>query len=246
LSARSVSDKKNDSKRLKDDAKMILRILSKEDSRSRALHHLLLQKVNPSGYERKLQETEEATRLAKIREEREYEERRERRKINGIIERYSIIDKENFMRAREIYRRGDSIPRNLQKYIQVIEAEPYLTFENELSAPKQVTRLTMSGQDYQYRQNFPAFGAVTQSNAWTQKLGTKVEKKTTVVGAWTKSLDTEVLAKLPDPPKVVSKKNNTSLQLHNECEDDHDDDYGSDAVEYDSYAKPDEEYDDEW
>lgn len=224
LLAVSVDEKKNDVKKLKELSQTILRILSKDDSRSHGLHQLLLQKVNPIGYAERIAENEERARLAEEQQREANELRRERARIDRIVNGYSHVDKENFMKARELYRQGKNIPHNLQRYIMIIECNPYLSFETELTAkPIVKTKLVAvsSGGDHQYRQQFPAFGAVTQPNAWAQKLGTKVEAKSIVQGSWTSKIDTEKLKNLPDPPKVIiGKKHSSNEQFVDEYEED--------------------------
>lgn len=243
LLAVSVDEKKNDVKKLKELSQTILRILSKDDSRAHKLHNLLLQKVNPVGYADQLRESEERARFAEEQQREANELRRERGRIDRIVSNFSRIDKENYMKARELYRQGRQIPRDFQRFMMIIESNPYLSFESELTAkPVANTKVVMtaSGSDYQYKQQFPAFGATTQPNAWAQKLGTKVEEKLVVQGAWTAKIDTEKLRNLPDPPKVqLEKKRSSHEQIVDEGEED-------DWENYPYCTDPDFERDEEW
>lgn len=236
----SVEEKKNDVKTLKELSQTLLRILSKDDSRAKALHSLLVQKVNPSGYAARLAETEERVMLAEEQRKQAYETRREQSRIDRIVEGYSHVDKENYMIAREMYSQRRNIPRELQKYVMVIEHSPYLSFAGELakscSAAKVV--LTVVGSDHQYKKQFPTVGVTVAPNAWTQKLGTKVEEKSTVQGAWVARIDTEKLVNLPDPPKVVVERKVCSQTMYL----DEDEDEWLNANPYTNHDYSDEEW----
>lgn len=218
LLAVSVDEKKNDVNELKKVSEKLLRILSKDDSRSRALHHILIRKVNPEGYARQLVENAELARIAEEQKQFAYNSRREQSRIDRIVDGFTHVDKANYMIARELHMQGKHIPRDLQRYIMVIDHSPYLTFRTELTKPVSAkVILTSTGSDHQYKKQFPTVGATVQPNAWTQKLGTKVEDKPIVRGAWVAPIDTEMLKNLPDPPKVVvERKQPTYIQTAEE------------------------------
>lgn len=239
----SVESKKSDAKTLKELSQTLLRFLSKNDKKSYDLHILLTQKLNPSGYAARIAEINAKKTLEEEQRKRTYDNKREQYRIDKIIENYSQNDKQNYMKARELYMQKKYIPREFQKYIMVIEYSPYLSFERDLS---KVVKKTI-GSDYQFKQEFPTLGNVIQHNAWTQKLGTRIEDKPIVQGSWKTPIDTNRLQNLPDVPKVVTTK---IVCTNITCEDEYQNSecvyqYRHNTYFNDEYS--DDEYsDDEW
>lgn len=243
-----VEEKKNSSAKLMETATNVLRILSKNNERANRLHSLLLQKINPVRYFQSLAEKEENIRIAQEQEELSREKHKEQRELNYRISKFSDRDKENYMTTKRMYYEKKNIPLYLAKYLEIIQKCPHLSFEVELEQKpvekKKVTMTFSSNESHTYRQQYPSLGEQVKVNAWTQKLGTKKEKKSTVIGAWTQSLDKQKLASIPDP--VVKKENSNSkiVKNTNENEEDEDDydDYENDRYFYRTVHESDDEF----
>lgn len=235
-----INEQKNDYTKLKQTAQSVLRILAgKDNSRARALHHQLKIAVNPERYKRELDAIEEARRTAQLAEEEKRERDRELRRINGFVSRFSKVDKENFMRLRELLRSDPNadIPFRLEKYYDAVCANPYLSFEEELRETPRVQRQMKMSAEHEYRVNFPEVRKVQPHNAWSVPLGTKPEVKQTLIGAWTKQLDREALANLPDPEPVKRPAKISENLSENNCESEEEffDDYNLESESDDDW-----------
>lgn len=227
----SVNDKKTSNKKLKEMSQIILKTLSRGDSRANTLHTLLIQKVNPAGYASQLAEIELQTKIGL--EQRKYEDdlKYERKQIDKQLNGYSMLDKQNFMEVRELLRRGSCIPYKLQRYVRAVELNRYLSFEKELSSDTNATiTLTVASDStsYAYKAQFPVLGRKKPENAWERKLGSNTTCEIKTHGQWKTKLDRETLMNLPDQPKKV--RNNTDV-----CD-----------IIYNDKDYEDNEYDEDW
>lgn len=195
------AQKKSDATKLVQTAISILRILSKNDSRANALHRTLKEVIYPIRYREELAENEERARQAEIRKEEENELRRERKRVDNFISRFTKTDEKNFMEARDILFSGRVLPYRLQKYQQAIEMNRFLTFQTE--TPTLGKKPAVKSAEAQFKSDFPLLQKSTK------------QEQTILKGAWTVSLDSEKLSKLPDfpiekkqaPPAVVDFEN---------------------------------------
>lgn len=235
-------------------AKRGLKLLAKDTDESRLFHDMLLQRAD----QKRFNEVVEHRRIREIERKKKKEDERAHRDymryIDKKISKFSRTDEQNFEKTKEMLRGNRFIPHNLKRYVEIVDAYPYLSF----TAPAPVITTKSSAKPVIKTEEFPTLGSDTNvkqtvkskardtSSRFCVLDSDEDEEQTCVptrqIGAWTQKLDTEMLKNLPDQQVHVPQKQIANgeriYDMYNDCMY-----YDNDDNEHCDYDYDD---DDEW